>query len=196
MARRPDLVAFAQAHGLKIATIADLIAYRRRYDRIVERKAETEFVSNAGGAWRMFVYVNGVSDVEHVALVQGDISTPEPVLVRMHALNIFDDAMANRTSGRGGLLTSAMETIAARGRGVVVLLRDPSPTTVSDWVNGLNDQGVPSHELRDYGVGAQILHDLGVRDMILLSNTERTIIGLDGYGLHVVERRPFTGTAR
>lgn len=193
MARRPDLVAFAQSHGLKIATIADLIAYRRRHDRIVERKCETKFSSHVGGEWRMVVYVNGVSDVEHVALVQGDLSTPEPALVRMHALNIFDDALANRSSGRGGLLTAAMAAIAARGRGVVVLLRDPTPTSVSDWVRGLSEPGAPEPELRDYGVGAQILHDLGVRDMILLSNTKRNIIGLDGYGLHVVGQQPLAG---
>jgi 3,4-dihydroxy 2-butanone 4-phosphate synthase/GTP cyclohydrolase II len=190
MARRPELVAFAQRHALKIATIADLIAYRRRYDRIVERKLTTTLESHFGGHWQMHIYANTIVYGEHVALVKGDLTTPEPILVRMHAVNVFDDALASSTSGRGGLLHSAMTMIAEAGRGVVVLLRETAPTALSDRMRGVMERGTPAHELRDYGIGAQILLDLGVHDMILLSNTQRTIVGLEGYGLSVVGRRP------
>jgi 3,4-dihydroxy 2-butanone 4-phosphate synthase/GTP cyclohydrolase II len=182
MARRPDLVRFAQFHGLKIGTIADLIAYRRRHDRIVERKIETDFDSRHGGRFRMHVYVNRVAYAEHIALVKGEIAKGGPVLVRMHALNVLDDVLADAASGRGGELQAAMEMIGRAGRGVVVLIREPLPRAIAPRP--------ASGELRDYGVGAQILLDLGVREMILLSNTERTIIGIDGYGLRVAGRRP------
>jgi 3,4-dihydroxy 2-butanone 4-phosphate synthase/GTP cyclohydrolase II len=196
MARREDLVRFAQFHGMKIATIADLIAYRRRHDRIVERRLETSFESKYGGHFQMYIYVNTVAHVEHIALVKGDISTPEPVPVRMHALNVLDDVLGSSASGRGGVLQSAMAMIAEIGRGVVVLLREPLPTSLLDRMRGLAEKTEsPVPELRDYGVGAQILFDLGVRDMILLSNTHRTIVGLEGYGLTVVGERPITPSA-
>jgi 3,4-dihydroxy 2-butanone 4-phosphate synthase/GTP cyclohydrolase II len=190
MARRPELIAFAQRHGLKIATIADLIAYRRRHDRIVERVLEAPFWSSYGGEWRMHIYANRIAYAEHIALVRGDITTPGPVLVRMHAVNVLDDALANSKSGRGDLLRRSMTMIANEGRGVVVLLREPTPTAVSERVRGFIETGLPRRELRDYGIGAQILIDLGVRDMVLLSNVPRTIVGLDGYGLHVMGRQP------
>ncbi|HLB79730.1 MAG TPA: 3,4-dihydroxy-2-butanone-4-phosphate synthase [Dongiaceae bacterium] len=192
MARRPDLVKFAQFHGLKIGTIADLIAYRRRYDRIVERALETAFDSRFGGRFRMIVYVNRVAYAEHVALVKGELGGPEPVLARMHALNVLDDVLGDRSSGRGGELQAAMRMVAEHGRGVVVLIREALPTNLTDRVKGRAAAAppAPTGELRDYGVGAQILLDLGVKDMILLSNTKRTIVGLDGYGLRVVEQRP------
>ncbi|HET6220882.1 MAG TPA: 3,4-dihydroxy-2-butanone-4-phosphate synthase [Dongiaceae bacterium] len=191
MARRADLIAFAQRHGLKVGTIADLIAYRRRHDSLVERAIETSFESRYGGEFRMHVYVNKVAYAEHIALVKGDLSTPEPVLVRMHALNVLDDVLGDRAGGRDEILHQAMRSIAAVGRGVVVLIREPLPTSLSDRVRARLDGIRPaSADLRDYGVGAQILLDLGVRDMILLSNTRRTIIGLEGYGLTVVEQRP------
>jgi 3,4-dihydroxy 2-butanone 4-phosphate synthase/GTP cyclohydrolase II len=191
MARRNDLIAFAQRHGLKIGTIADLIAYRRRHDRIVERALESDFDSRWGGKFRMHVYVNRVAHAEHIALVKGDVTTPGPVLVRMHALNVLDDVLADRSSGRGGELHVAMDVIGAAGRGVVVLIREPSPTSLSDRVRARIAGGaISGDQLRDYGVGAQILLDLGVREMILLSNTKRTIVGLDGYGLTVAGQRP------
>ncbi len=186
MARRSDLIAFAQRHGLKISTIADLIAYRRRHDRIVERALESDFDSRWGGKFRMHVYVNRVAHAEHIALVKGDVTTPGPVLVRMHALNVLDDVLADGSSGRGGELQAAMRMIGAAGRGVVVLIREPSPTSLSDRVKTRLAGGpAPTDQLRDYGVGAQILLDLGVREMTLLSNTKRTIVGLEGYGLTV-----------
>jgi 3,4-dihydroxy 2-butanone 4-phosphate synthase/GTP cyclohydrolase II len=194
MARRDDLIAFAQLHGLKVATIADLIAYRRRHDRIVERKIETEFDSDFGGTFRMIVYVNKVAYAEHIALVKGDVSSGEPVLVRMHALNVLDDVLGSKARGRSGVLQAALDIIGRAGRGVAVLIREPTPTALSDRVRRMTqhqNERVP--ELRDYGIGAQILLDLGVREMILLSNTTRTIVGLEGYGLSVVERRPIPG---
>ncbi len=190
MARMPDLVKFAQFHGLKMATIADLIAYRRRYDKIVKKEITSTLDSIHGGEWMMHVYVNTVAYAEHIALVKGDIKSAGPVMVRVHALKVLDDVLGDKSLGRGGELHAAMEMIAKEGRGVVVLIREPMPTSLSDRVRAR--EGVaPAVELRDYGVGAQILLDLGIQDMILLSNTKRTIVGLaEGYGLNLVEQRP------
>ncbi|MBI3708886.1 MAG: 3,4-dihydroxy-2-butanone-4-phosphate synthase [Proteobacteria bacterium] len=211
MARLQDLIKFAQFHALKVATIADLIAYRCRHDRLVEQTLETVLDSRFGGSFRMLVYANKSAYAEHIALVKGDLAAPGPVLVRMHALNVLDDVLGDRSVGRGEVLHAAMRMIGEAGRGVVVLIREPRPTSLSDRVRRrqsvtaapaaalgdfLSEQGwarakeAPAKvELRDYGVGAQILLDLGVRDMILLSNTRRTIVGLDGFGLRVVEQR-------
>ncbi|MEO5373273.1 MAG: 3,4-dihydroxy-2-butanone-4-phosphate synthase [Alphaproteobacteria bacterium] len=191
MARMPDLVQFAATHGLKVAKIADLIIHRRRTEQLVEPVVETTLDSVHGGEWRMVVYRSRIAPTEHVALVKGDLSEPGPVMVRMHALNLLDDVLCDRSAGRSGVLHAAMGLIAAHGRGTVVLLREQRPTTLSDWARA-HAEGNPKSrgELRDYGVGAQILLDLKVRDMILLTNTRKTIIGLDGYGLSVVEQRP------
>jgi 3,4-dihydroxy 2-butanone 4-phosphate synthase / GTP cyclohydrolase II len=190
MARRDDLITFAQRHGLKIGTIADLIAYRRRHDRIVERVTEVPFNSRHGGDFRMLVYVNRVAYAEHIALVKGDISGADPVLVRMHALNVLDDVLGDVSGGRDRILHTSMRMIAETGRGVIVLIREPLPTSLSDRVRAATGEAAaPVPELRDYGVGAQILLDLGVHEMELLSNTKRTIVGLEGYGLKVVGQR-------
>lgn len=189
MARMPDLVKFAQFHGLKIATIADLIAYRLQFDNLIERTLETELDSRHGGAFKMIIFRGKTQYAEHIALIKGDVTTPEPVLVRMHALNVLNDVLGDR-AGHPGMLESAMNLIGEAGRGVVVLIREPRPTSVSDRVRKKMGQPVDSsNELRDYGIGAQILLDLGVRDMILLSNTPRTIVGRQGFGLNVVEQR-------
>lgn len=190
MARLPDLVKFAQHHGLKIATIADLIAYRRRHDKIIRREVEAPFRSKWGGDWRMVVYVNQAAYAEHIALVKGDLSGDDAVMVRVHAVNILDDVLGDQGSGKAGELHSAMEMIAAHGRGAVVLVREPRPTSLSDRVRAQLDSRPAPAELRDYGIGAQMLLDLGVSKMILLSNTKKTIIGLEGFGLEVVEQRP------
>ncbi len=195
MARMPDLVKFAQFHGLKIGTIADLIAYRRRHDKIVSRAIATSFNSIYGGAWRMHVYVNTVTYAEHIALVKGDLAGDDPVMVRMHALNVCEDVLGDKDSDRSGALHAAMRTIDQHGRGVVVLIREPHPTSLSERVRARHEAQLTGSALRDYGVGAQILLDLGVRDMIVLSNTAKTIIGLEGYGLRVVETRPITVAA-
>ena len=191
MARLPDLVQFAQLHGLKIATIADLIAYRRRYDNFIHRAIETEVETKAGGEFKLMVYLNTVEYAEHIALVKGDISTPEPVLVRMHAINVFDDILG-ATGPRSDLLDQSMRIINEEGRGIIVLIRDTTATVVSDMLlrkGEGGEHGMP-RRLREYGVGAQILLDLGVHDMVLLSDTDRSIVGIDGYGLRIVEQRP------
>jgi 3,4-dihydroxy 2-butanone 4-phosphate synthase/GTP cyclohydrolase II len=191
MARLPDLVQFAQLHGLKIATIADLIAYRRRYDNFIHRAIETELESEYGGEFKMMVYLNTVEYAEHIALVKGDISGPDPVLVRVHAINVFDDILG-ATGPRSHLLEESMRVISEEGRGVIVLIRDTTATVVSDMLlrkGEGGEQGMP-RRLREYGVGAQILLDLGIHDMVLLSDTDRSIVGLEGYGLRVVGQRP------
>jgi len=185
MARLPDLVGFAQTHGLKVATIADLIAYRRRYDRIIHRAVETDIDTMFGGAFKLYVYINVVEYAEHIALVKGDISAPGPVPVRMHAINVFDDLLGAK-SGHTGMLHGAMEMISKLERGVIVLIRDTKATIVSDILMRGRKGGV--RELRDYGVGAQILVDLGVKELTLLSNTQnKHIIGLEGYGLKIID---------
>jgi 3,4-dihydroxy 2-butanone 4-phosphate synthase/GTP cyclohydrolase II len=186
MARMPDLVAFAQHHGLKLGTIADLIAYRRRTEKLVRRVEEGEIEQAIGGTWRAIVYESTAAPGEHLALVKGDVGGDAPVLVRMHAASLFREIV----SGRGlGDLHAAMRMIEAAGRGVVVLLRDPRPDALS-----IRLKRGPSHaiapEIRDYGIGAQILDDLGVKRIIRLSNNPRPLIGLDGYGLQVLETRP------
>jgi 3,4-dihydroxy 2-butanone 4-phosphate synthase/GTP cyclohydrolase II len=191
MARLADLVAFAQRQNLKLGTIADLIAHRRRTERLVKRVQEGVFNHVAGGEWRLVVYANTVEYQEHLALVKGDLSGPAPVLVRMHAVDLLDDM----TGGPHWIsVHNAMDMIGREGRGAVVLIRDHRRTGLSDRVRELAKSARPEVELRDYGIGAQILLDLGVKDMILLSNRRRTIIGLEGYGLNVVDTRPIPET--
>jgi 3,4-dihydroxy 2-butanone 4-phosphate synthase/GTP cyclohydrolase II len=185
MARLPDLVAFAQHHNLKLGTIADLISHRRRTERLVKR-VEEGMLPGEGGAWKLIVFANTVEYGEHLALVKGDITTPEPVLVRMHAVDMLTDFLGESAGAR---LRGAMRMIGAAGRGVVVLIRETRPTSLSERVRRLAEAGQAAGGLRDYGIGAQILLDLGVREMVLLSNTYRTIVGLEGYGLSVVEQR-------
>ncbi len=186
MARLPDLVAFAQKNNLKLGTIADLIAYRRRTERLVKRVQEGSFDHVAGGEWKLIVYANKVEYQEHLALVKGDLSGAEPVLVRMHAVDLLDDM----TAGPHWIaIHNAMHMIGREGRGVLVLIREHRPTALSSRVRELVMSPRPQRELRDYGIGAQILLDLGVKDMVLLSNRARTVIGLEGYGLNIVETR-------
>ena len=194
MARMPELIKFAQFHGLKISTIADLIAYRLKHDRIVERTLESSLDSIHGGTFKMFVFVNRIAYAEHIALVKGDLAADGPVMVRVHAVNLLEDVLGDAGTGKAGEIQQVMRMIEEEGRGVLVLIREPNRTAISQRVRAkLGEEGDPDFigdELRDYGVGAQILLDLGVRDMILLSNTKRTIIGLEGYGLSIAEQRP------
>jgi len=192
MARLPDLVAFAQHHNLKVGTIADLIAHRRRTEKLVRRVQDGVLHHAVGGEWTLIVYANTVEYAEHLVMVKGDIAGPGPVPVRMHAVDLIDDMVGGHA---GETLHDAMAMIARAGRGVVVLLREARRTRLSERVrllDGTRPRTTP--ELRDYGVGAQILLDLGIRDMVLLSNTHRTIVGLEGYGLSVVEQRPIEPT--
>ncbi|MFC7332185.1 3,4-dihydroxy-2-butanone-4-phosphate synthase [Rhodocista pekingensis] len=190
MARLPDLVGFAQRHGLKIGTIADLIAYRRRTETLIERVYRTSITSHHGGHFEMIVYRNRISGAEHIALVKGSIAGGGPVLVRMHALDVIHDLLGDARRGPGGELPAAMEAIAAEGRGVIVVLREAQPFSLPERLRAMDADGQhPAAELRDYGVGAQILNDLGVREMELLTNTKKTVVGLEGYGLTIVGQR-------
>jgi 3,4-dihydroxy 2-butanone 4-phosphate synthase/GTP cyclohydrolase II len=196
MARLPDLVKFAQLHNLKIGTIADLIAYRRKYDHFVKRKIEVPFQSHNGGDWKMVVYVNELDYAEHIALVKGDITTPEPALVRMHAINIFTD-MLGWKNYEPDTLGEAMRIVAEKGRGVVVVLRQTRPTFVTDVLARRAEDDVDRRRVKEYGVGAQILLDLGIKDMILLTDTpEKKVVALDGYGIDIVGTHPIRGQSK
>ncbi len=190
MARLPDLVAFAQHHNLKLGTIADLIAHRRRTERLVRQVQQGVMHQAEGGEWTLSVYANTLDYAEHLVLTKGDLSGPQPAMVRMHAVDLVSDTLRGP---HWSALHASMHMIAAEGRGAVVLIRDPRPTALSERVGTLKADARPKPVLRDYGIGAQILIDLGVRDMILLSNTPRTLVGLEGYGLNIVEQRPIDG---
>jgi len=194
MARLPDLVTFAKAHDLKIASIADLIAWRRRNESLVQRMVETTVTTRIGGDWRMMIYANTISNIEHIALVKGDISGDTPVLVRMHALDLMADLLGEVSEKRAGNeLASAMQMIADAGQGVVVVLREASASSLTAMVSQkivAQIDGGSNRELRDYGVGAQILTDLGVNQMILLSNTRPNVVSLEGYDLEITDWKP------
>ena len=188
MARLPDLIAFAQRHGLKIGTIADLIAYRLRYDHLVKVVAESKVESAFGGVFDLKVYATTVDPAEHVALVKGDVASGGPVLVRVHALNTINDVISTGTK-RETLVHKAMEVIGREGRGVIVLIRESRPDALSTRLKQ-EAGGQGQQRLIEYGIGAQILLDLGVREMTLLSNSPaRKIVGLEGYGLKLAGHR-------
>lgn len=190
MARLPDLLEFAAKHNLKIGTIADLISYRRRTEKLVTRTAECKFHSRFGGNFTLHTYSSQIDPVEHIALVKGDIAAGQPVLVRMHALRILQDVLGDDHDGKGGEIQKCLEIIGREG-GVLVLLRDHQRPQLSQELLQRLDNGSKSAGggLRDYGIGAQILLDLGVRDMILLSNSKPQAIALDGYGLNITGHR-------
>ncbi|RDD62383.1 3,4-dihydroxy-2-butanone-4-phosphate synthase [Ferruginivarius sediminum] len=189
MARLPDLKRIAERHSLKIAAIADLIAYRRRREKLVATVLEREVDSRHGGKFRLIVYRNLVDGVEHVALVKGEIDGNEPTLVRVHAVNLLDDIVGDLFYPRGGEVFKAMRRIGEVGRGVIVLMREAHNSSPSESLKERDQRRqVSGSNLRDYGTGAQILADLGVRNMVLLTNSARTIVGLEGYGLKVVDR--------
>lgn len=186
MARLPDLVAFAQRHGMKLGTIADLIAYRNASETFIQRVAETE-VRLDTGAWRAMVFVNTLTQAEHVALVKGSVRPGARTLVRMQAI----DPVGILPGGRvNTLLHSAMREIDRNGNGVVVILHDWKTSGFLDFVTG-RFAGAAQRDrmLREYGIGAQILADLGVREMELLTNNPRSIVGLEGYGLTIAASR-------
>ena len=187
MARLPDLLDFARLHGLKIGTIRDLIAYRLRNDHLVACIAQAPLSSVFGGDWVAKTYINKAEYAEHIVLQKGRIDPSKPTLVRMHAMSAFAD-MFGEVGDRQGQLQRAMTAIGEAGSGVVVILRDPRPDAISANMKarGLGE----TTDLRDYGVGAQILVDLGVSDMVLLTNSHRNIVGLQGYGLNVVSEQP------
>ena len=190
MARLPELTAFAQFHGLKIGTIADLIAYRRRTERQVERVLERPFES-VYGAFRLLIFRNVIDRTEHVALVKGRIEADRPTLVRMHQVDMAAD-MLGHVEARRDYVPAALQAISAyEGAGAAVFIRDPNPAWLSERYGGeAEHHETGSRALRDYGVGAQILLDLGVRDMVLLSSSPVKPAALDGYGLRIVGRQP------
>jgi 3,4-dihydroxy 2-butanone 4-phosphate synthase/GTP cyclohydrolase II len=189
MARLPDLVAFAQLHGLKVGAITDLIAYRRRTERQVERVLERPFDSAFGGRFRMVIYRNILDSTEHIVLTKGRIAPEKPTLVRMHRVDFAAD-MLGHVEARRDYVKRALEAIAEyEGAGVAVFIRDPNPAWLSERY-GQPDLNNRANILRDYGIGAQILVDLGVRDMLLLTASSTVLPASGGYGLRIVGRRP------
>jgi 3,4-dihydroxy 2-butanone 4-phosphate synthase/GTP cyclohydrolase II len=189
MARLDDLMDFARQHGLKIGTIRDLIAYRLKKDHMVERAAATAFRAEGGGEWQAQVFRDKATGEEQLALVHGALDTSGPVLVRMHSLDLFADVLGEQ-SPRSGLLQGAMRMIEREGSGVIVALHAAAPGSLSraaDLRSGKPAETGPA--LRSYGVGAQILGALGIHQMILLTNTHHSPVGLSGYGLEIVEER-------
>jgi 3,4-dihydroxy 2-butanone 4-phosphate synthase/GTP cyclohydrolase II len=183
MSRLPDLVAFAQKHNIKIGTISDLIAYRRRHDNLVAISREEAVVSEFGGDWMMRVYTDTAHGDEHIVLIKGDISGESPCLVRMHALDPVLDVIGLGAEGRAGEFGDAMKLIADEGRGVLVLLRDTTMKLVTE-------DSVSPQTLRQYGLGAQILSSLNLGELILLTNSPQPkIVGLEAYGLEIVGTR-------
>jgi len=182
MARLPDLVGFAQKHNLKIGTISDLISYRRRHDHLVKESAVKRVTSVHGGDWLMRIFTDETQGAEHIVLTKGDITSPEPVLVRMHALNPLEDVLGLNPA-HAGELQGAMRVIAAEGRGVVVLLRDTAMKLVMEGE-------VSPQTLRQYGLGAQILSSLGLAALTLLTNSPTPrVVGLEAYGLSITGAR-------
>jgi 3,4-dihydroxy 2-butanone 4-phosphate synthase/GTP cyclohydrolase II len=195
MARMADLARFAKVHGLKIGAIEDLIAYRLKNDRIVKRIARTE-VETSVGAFDLYVYETTSEPAEHLALVKGNISKGGPVLVRVHAVNVLHDVLGIGGHGESGTaIEQAMRAIEAEGRGVLVLIRDLRPKSVSDCIARGRSPGSEknlSKERRqvEIGIGSQILTDLGVTDMVLLTTSPQHVyVGLEAFGLRVTGTR-------
>jgi len=200
MARLPDLEAFAGQHGLKIATIADLIGYRSRHDSLVHRAAESHITTRYGGEFRALVYTTDIDDAEHLVLVKGDIRSNEPVLVRPHLEYLPGDVFGYRERDTRNLLHRAMERIAAEGRGVVLYLRRDGRGLDLFSIPGAGTGAAPSTAFlssrssifRDFGIGAQILRDIGVGKIRWLTNNPLRLVSLPGYGLEIVEWVPLT----
>jgi len=193
MARLEDCVSFARMHDLKIGTIRDLIAYRRKHDHLVEKRAETRFNSRWGGEWTARTYYNKATGEETICLLKGKIDPSQATLVRMHTLSYFADIFGEDTE-RSRLLGKSMELIGAAGSGVIVVINRRMRNAVSQAIEikerFRTGEEPATEELRDYGVGAQILAELGVHDMVLLTNSHHSLVALEGYGLSIVGERP------
>lgn len=203
MARLPDLMVMAERHNLKICTIKDLIQYRMRTEKLVRRGAETVLPTEFGGDFRLIVYENDVDNHNHVALVKGEVSPEEPILVRVHSECLTGDVFGSRRCDCGNQLEKAMHMVEAAGKGVILYMQQEGRgigllNKIKAYA--LQDQGCDTVEanlrlgfkpdLRDYGLGAQMLADLGVKKMRLMTNNPTKIVGLEGYGLEVVEQVP------
>ena len=184
MARLPDLLVFAEQHGLKVGAIRDLIAYRRRHDRLVEKVREEPFTSDHGGDWRILTYRNTVDHSEAIVLQKGSITLGRPTLARLHIVSLLDD-MLGRSGGRAHLLQRAMAEIGASRAGVVVLLPQQTGLATPEFVEPEDDA-----EARAYDFGAQVLADLGVDDVVLLGDDHRIHMALSAYDLMLVAERP------
>jgi len=190
MARLPELLVFAAKHGLKVGTIADLIAYRRRSERLVTRVTSAPFESFYGDGMTIHVYRNLVDGGEHVALVRGEIRPDRDTLVRVHQVDMTADMLGWATAQRD-YVPLALKAIAEHpDQAVAVFVRDPNPTSISDRVSGGRKTYHDTNATRDYGIGAQILLDLGVRKMTLLTSSTAKLAALEGFGLTVTGRRP------
>lgn len=196
MARMDDLAGFAKVHGLKIGAIEDLIAYRLKNDRIVKRVAKTEVETAIAGDFDLYVYETTSEPAEHLALVKGNIAKGGPVLVRVHAVNMLGDVLGvDGRSGSGSTIEQAMRAVEAEGRGVVVLIRDLRPKSVSEWVTRQQNPGSEREQNKErrqveIGIGSQILSDLGVKDMVLLTTSPQHVyVGLEAFGLRVTGTR-------
>ena len=184
MARMDDLLSFARLHDLKIGTIRDLIAYRMRHDHLVERATESTFNSSYGGEWRAITFRNKIDDTTSLVLQKGHVDPAKPTLVRMHAISMFDDLLG-RVGERKRVLQRSMAAVGEAGAGLIVVLMPTHPGALRQEIGGTK----PDSELREYGIGAQILAELGIHDMILLTNSSRNVVGIEGYGLRVVDER-------
>lgn len=194
MARMDDLIHFAREHGMKIGTIRDLIAHRLRHDHLAEMKAEARFTSRWGGDWTALAFYNKATGTEQIVLKKGHIDPARPTLVRMHALDMFSDIFGKNAAidaPDDRVLQKSMEIIGAEGAGLIVMIPRASGGFIADQVRKLKGEPTePMDALRDYGVGAQILNELGVHEMELLTNSDRSLVALDGYGVSIVGKRP------
>ncbi|MBN2538799.1 MAG: bifunctional 3,4-dihydroxy-2-butanone-4-phosphate synthase/GTP cyclohydrolase II [Deltaproteobacteria bacterium] len=203
MARMPDLDLFAKEHGIKIVTVADLIDFRMQHERLIKRVAEATLPTKYGGEFKIIVYENDVDEMKHIALVKGDIQPEDEVLVRVHSECVTGDLFGSLRCDCGDQLHKAMEMVDKEGKGVIVYMhQEGRGIGLANKIKAyhLQEQGRDTVEanielgfkedLRDYGIGAQILVDLGVRKMRLMTNNPKKIVGVEGYGVEVVERVP------
>lgn len=182
MARLPDLIKFAKKHKLKIATIADLIEYRRKNEKLIAKVLERNFTSKTAGEFKMKIYRSLIDNIEHIVLQKGKINASKPTMVRMHHLNILSDCLDDSKNKKFNLIEKSLRKISKNKSGVLVLIRNPQEK-ISDL---LNEENKKETTLRNYGIGAQILVDLGIKKIDLISSSKKTVVGLDAYNLKII----------